>query len=118
MSWTPVTPVRPTTIVSVFAIPVATTSISTKILGSQLGSQITQHRPSVFDLTLVERQVIARSHFVGYVVRLSAGTNADISYHGARGHIVAFKQDPSELLNTKQQVKIRWCQVPLTPPSP
>jgi hypothetical protein len=50
------------------------------------------------DLTLVERQVIARCHLIEYIVRLSAGTNADISYRGARGHIVAFKQDPTELL--------------------
>jgi hypothetical protein len=65
-----------------------------------VNKSLCQHRPSVFDdLTLVERQVIARSHLVGYIVRLSAGTNADISYRGARGHIVAFKQDPSELLN-------------------
>jgi hypothetical protein len=36
------------------------------------------------DLTLVERQVIARCHLVGYVIRLSRGTNADNGYRGAR----------------------------------
>jgi hypothetical protein len=71
-----------------------------------------QHRPSVFDdLTLVERQVIARCHLVGYIVRLSAGTNADISYRGARGHIVAFKQDPTDLLTILPSPDLRLSSI-------
>jgi hypothetical protein len=65
-----------------------------------VNKSLCQHRPTVFDeLTLIERQVIARCHLVGYVVRLSRDTKAEISYSGSRGHIVAFKQDPSELLS-------------------
>ena len=77
-----------------------------------VNNTLCQHRPSVFDdLTLVERQVIARCHLVGYIVRLSAGTSADISYRGARGHIVAFKQDPSDLLTILPSPDLRLSNI-------
>jgi hypothetical protein len=63
------------------------------------------------DLTLVERQVIARSHLVGYIICLSAGTSADISYRGDRGHIVAFKQDPSDLLTILPSPDLRLSNI-------
>jgi hypothetical protein len=54
-----------------------------------------QHRPSVFDdLTLVERQVIARCHLVGYIIRLSAGTSADISYRGLEATLLPLNKTP------------------------
>jgi hypothetical protein len=63
------------------------------------------------DLTLVERQVIARCHLVGYVTRLPRGTNADNGYRGARGHIIAFKQDPSKLLSILPSPDLRLSNV-------
>jgi uncharacterized protein DUF6570/helitron helicase-like protein len=84
-----------------------------KISGANwVNKSLCQHQPSVFDdLTLVERQVIARCHLVGYIIRLSGGTNADVSYRGARGHIVAFKQDPSELLSILPSPDLRLSSV-------
>jgi uncharacterized protein DUF6570 len=77
-----------------------------------VNKSLCQHRPSVFDdLTLVERQVIARCHLVGYVIRLSRGTNAGNGYRGARGHIIAFKQDPSELLSILPSPDLRLSNV-------
>ena len=73
-----------------------------------VNKSLCQHRPSMFDdLTLVERQVIARSHLVGYIVRLST----DISYPGTRGHIIAFKQDPSELLRILPSPDLRLSSI-------
>ena len=77
-----------------------------------VNKSLCQHQPSVFnDLTLVERQVIARCHLVGYIIRLSAGTSADISYRGARGHIVAFKQDPTDLLTILPSPDLRLSSI-------
>jgi hypothetical protein len=42
---------------------------------------------------------------------LSAGTNADISYRGARGHIVAFKQDPTDLLTILPSPDLRLSSI-------
>jgi hypothetical protein len=50
------------------------------------------------DPTIVERKVIARSHSIGYIIRLSTTSKAGIGYRGARGHVVGFKQDPTLLL--------------------
>ena len=77
-----------------------------------VNKSLCQHRPTVFDeLTLVERQVIARCHLVGYIVRLSRDTKAEISYSGSRGHIVAFKQDPSELLSILPSPDLRLSSI-------
>jgi hypothetical protein len=77
-----------------------------------VNKSLCQHRPTVFDeLTLVERQVIARCHLVGYVVRLSRDTKAEISYSGSRDHIVAFKQDPSELLSILPSPDLRLSSI-------
>jgi len=46
------------------------------------------------DLTIVERNVIARSHLIGYIISRRRQKLVLYSYHGARGHVVAFKQDP------------------------
>jgi hypothetical protein len=77
-----------------------------------VNKSLCQHRPTVFDeLTLVECQVIARCHLVGYVVRLPRDTKPEISYSGTRGHIIAFKQDPSELLSILPSPDLRLSSI-------
>ena len=49
------------------------------------------------ELTLVERFLIARAYLIGYIIRFSKGSKTGISYRGARGYIIAFKQDLSKL---------------------
>ncbi|KAN0074376.1 hypothetical protein V8E54_008313, partial [Elaphomyces granulatus] len=64
-----------------------------------VNTTLCQDMPAVLaDLTIVEKNVIARSHLIGYIIRLSTTSKAGVSYRGARGHIIAFKQDPTLLL--------------------
>jgi hypothetical protein len=64
-----------------------------------VNTTLCQDMPAILaDLTIVERNVIARSHLIGYIIRLSTTSKVGSSYRGARGHIVAFKQDPTLLL--------------------
>ena len=64
-----------------------------------VNTTLCQDMPAVLaNLTIVEKNVIARSHLIGYIIRLSTTSKAGVSYRGARGHIIAFKQDPTLLL--------------------
>jgi hypothetical protein len=64
-----------------------------------VNTALCQDMPAVLaDLTIVERNVVARSHLIGYIIRLSMTLKVGFSCRGARGHIVAFKQDPILLL--------------------
>jgi hypothetical protein len=51
------------------------------------------------DLNTVEERFIARAHVIGAFLKLTSGAQKGISYRGARGHYVAVKQDPSNLLS-------------------
>ena len=51
--------------------------------------------------------MIARSHLIGYIIRLSTTSKAGFGYRGARGHIVAFKQDPTLLLKILPSPEIK-----------
>jgi hypothetical protein len=51
------------------------------------------------DLNIVEERFIARAHVIGAFLKLTSGAQKGISYRGARGHYVAVKQDPSNLLS-------------------
>jgi hypothetical protein len=58
-----------------------------------------QDYPEVLkDLNTVEEAFIARAHVVGIFLKLTSGAKSGISYRGSRGHSVAVRQDPSELL--------------------
>jgi hypothetical protein len=58
-----------------------------------------QHYPEVLrNLNAVEEAFIARAHVVGIFLKLTSGAKKGISYRGSRGHSVAVRQDPSELL--------------------
>jgi hypothetical protein len=50
------------------------------------------------NLNAVEEAFIARAHVVGIFLKLTSGAKRGISYRGSRGHSVAVRQDPSELL--------------------
>jgi hypothetical protein len=75
------------------------------------------------DLNTVEERFIARSHVIGAFLKLTSGAQKGISYRGARGHYVAVKQDPSNILSilpTKRlqdhtTITVSWEQE--TPPS-
>ena len=51
------------------------------------------------DLNTVEERFIARAHVIGAFLKLTSGAQKGISYRGARGHYVAVKQDPSNILS-------------------
>jgi hypothetical protein len=75
------------------------------------------------DLNTVEERFIARAHVIGAFLKLTSGAQKGISYRGARGHYVAVKQDPSNILSilpTKRlrdhtTITVSWEQE--TPPS-
>lgn len=50
------------------------------------------------NLNTVEKCFIARAHVIGAFLKLTSGAQHGISYRGARGHYVAVKQDPSNIL--------------------
>lgn len=50
------------------------------------------------NLNTVEEAFIARAHVVGIFLKLTSGAKSGSSYRGSRGHSVAVRQDPSELL--------------------
>ena len=51
------------------------------------------------DLNTIEECFIARAHVIGAFLKLTSGAQKGISYRGARGHYVAVKQDPSNILS-------------------
>lgn len=51
------------------------------------------------DLNTVEERFIARAHVIGAFLKLASSARKGISYRGARGHYVAVKQDPSNILS-------------------
>jgi len=51
------------------------------------------------DLNTVEECFIARAHVISAFLKLTSGAQKGISYRGARGHYVAVKQDPSNILS-------------------
>jgi hypothetical protein len=58
-----------------------------------------QEYPDVLKgLNTVEERFIARAHVIGAFLKLTSGAQKGISYRGGRGHYVAVKQDPSNLL--------------------
>jgi hypothetical protein len=58
-----------------------------------------QHYPDVLrGLNTVEERFIARAHVIGAFLKLTSGAQKGIGYRGGRGHYVAVKQDPSNLL--------------------
>jgi hypothetical protein len=54
--------------------------------------------PVLKNLNTVEEAFIARAHVIGMFLKLTSGAKRGISYRGSRGHCVAVRQDPSELL--------------------
>ena len=50
-------------------------------------------------LTFVEEALIARSHPIGYVMKLSRGIWKATEYNGIRGHFCTFRQDHDQLLH-------------------
>src|SRR5207245_2407626 len=59
-----------------------------------------QEYPAVLrDLNTVEERFIARAHVIGAFLKLTSGAQKGISYRGGRGHYVAVKQDPSNILS-------------------
>ena len=58
-----------------------------------------QDYPAILkDLNVVEERFIARAHVIGAFLKLTSGAQKGISYRGGRGHYIAVKQDPSNLL--------------------
>jgi hypothetical protein len=50
------------------------------------------------NLNAVEEAFIARAHVIGIFLKLTSGAKRGISYRGSRGHSVAVRQDPTQLL--------------------
>lgn len=50
------------------------------------------------NLNAVEEAFIARAHVIGIFLKLTSGARQGISYRGSRGHSVAVRQDPTQLL--------------------
>jgi hypothetical protein len=59
------------------------------------------------NLNTVEEAFIARAHVVGIFLKLTSGAKRGISYRGSRGHSVAVRQDPSELLKILPAARLR-----------
>ena len=59
------------------------------------------------NLNTVEEAFIARAHVVGIFLKLTSGAKSGISYRGSRGHSVAVRQDPSELLKILPAATLR-----------
>ena len=59
------------------------------------------------NLNTVEEAFIARAHVVGIFLKLTSGAKSGISYRGSRGHSVAVRQDPSELLKILPAASLR-----------
>ncbi|KFZ14828.1 hypothetical protein V501_03042 [Pseudogymnoascus sp. VKM F-4519 (FW-2642)] len=59
------------------------------------------------NLNTVEEAFIARAHVVGIFLKLTSGAKSGISYRGSRGHSVAVRQDPSELLKILPAARLR-----------
>ena len=59
------------------------------------------------DLNTVEEAFIARAHVVCIFLKLTSGAKSGISYRGSRGHSVAVRQDPSELLRILPAARLR-----------
>ncbi|PVH67296.1 hypothetical protein DL98DRAFT_443997, partial [Cadophora sp. DSE1049] len=67
-----------------------------------------QDYPDVLkNLNTVEEAFIARAHVVGIFLKLTSGAKSGISYRGSRGHSVAVRQDPSELLKILPAARLR-----------
>jgi hypothetical protein len=58
-------------------------------------------------LNVVEERFIARAHVIGAFLKLTSGAQKGISYRGGRGHYVAVKQDPSNLLSILPTRRLR-----------
>ncbi|KAH8650289.1 hypothetical protein BGZ60DRAFT_550735 [Tricladium varicosporioides] len=58
-------------------------------------------------LNTIEEAFIARAHVVGIFLKLTSGAKSGISYRGSRGHSVAVRQDPSELLKILPAARLR-----------
>ena len=59
------------------------------------------------NLNTIEEAFIARAHVVGIFLKLTSGAQKGISYRGSRGHSVAVRQDPSELLKILPAARLR-----------
>ncbi len=59
------------------------------------------------NLNTVEEAFIAQAHVVGIFLKLTLGAKRGISYRGSRGHSVAVRQDPSELLKILPTARLR-----------
>jgi hypothetical protein len=78
---------------------VAKRSIPPLSAGNFVNCLFCQDYPSVLkNLNTVEEAFIARAHVIGMFLKLTSGARRGLSYRGSRGHCVAVRQDPSELL--------------------
>jgi hypothetical protein len=59
------------------------------------------------NLNTVEEAFISRAHVVGIFLKLTSGAKSGASYRGSRGHSVAVRQDPSELLKILPAARLR-----------
>ena len=59
------------------------------------------------NLNTVEEAFIARAHVVGIFLKLTSGAKSGISYRGSRGHSVAVRKDPRELLKILPAARLR-----------
>lgn len=59
------------------------------------------------NLNTIEEAFITRAHVIGIFLKLTSGTKGGISYRGSRGHSVAVRQDPSELLKILSSIRLR-----------
>jgi hypothetical protein len=59
------------------------------------------------NLNTVEEAFVARAHVVGIFLKLTSGAKSRSSYRGSRGHSVAVRQDPSELLKILPAARLR-----------
>jgi len=84
---------------SICSSAVAKRAIPPLSAGNFVNCLFCQDYPAVLkNLNTVEEAFIARAHVIGMFLKLTSGAQRGISYRGSRGHCVAVRQDPSQLL--------------------
>jgi hypothetical protein len=86
-------------ICSAFSSWIAKAEIPPLSAGNFVNQLFCQDYPDVLrELNTVEERFIARAHVIGAFFKLTSGAQKGAGYRGSRGHFVALKQDPNDLL--------------------
>jgi hypothetical protein len=82
-----------------YSFAIAKRVIPLLLAGNFVKCLFCQDYPEVLkNLNAVKEAFIAQAHLVGIFLKLTSSAKKGISYRGSRGHSVAVRQDPSQLL--------------------